>query len=356
MKLKLIAVLIAAALTIGLFVTAIQISPVRAVPTCWIVDSLTRPGWDFASLANAINSPSVVSGDQIHVRDSHVESLLAQLVINQNNLWIIGGPAPTPTIDVNGNTIAILGNNVFIWGLNIVDTGGSATALWIGGLGGSGGGCIIENNMITGMATPGSQGIVITRSPNNLIALNTVSGWDYGIIVTGITSTGNEIKLNTVTPTIALGAKGIWLNSALGAPSFNKIYWNNLMTISELWDDLGNPVNYFDDTFPGGPGWLKGNYLAITRPLGWPPVYPVPANGVNLDSWTVAFWFAPISQIKGDVNLDGAVNILDAIKSSNDFLKAWCQYRWDPRTDINGDGVINILDAIVLANGFNKHY
>jgi parallel beta-helix repeat protein len=353
MKLKSVAVLIAIALTIGLFVTALQISPVRAVSSRWIVDSLKRPGWNFASLASAINSPLVVSGDQIHVLDSHVESLLANLVILQNNLWIIGAPpssGPTPKIDVNGFTISISGTNVFIWGLNIVDTGTppSAGALLIGAMTGGSGGCIIENNTITGQSHVGSTGIVIMNSANNLVALNTISTWDYCIVVTGGLSTGNDIKLNTLNPPFS---KGIWLSNALGRPTTNKIYWNNLWAASELVDDLGNPANYFDDTFPGGPNWGKGNWIAISDPLGL--AYLVPPNNLPPPSLALK---GPISQIRGDVNLDGIVNILDAILTGNDFLKVWCQLGWNPRTDLNGDGVVNILDLIILANNFGHHY
>jgi hypothetical protein len=346
MKLKLITVLIATALIIGLFVTAWKISPVRAAgPTCWIVDSLKRPGWNFASLADAINSPSVQNSDEICVRDSHVESLSSNLFINQSDLWIIGAPpsyGPNPTIDLNGSSIGIFGTNVFIWGLNIVDTGTppSQYALVI-----EGGGCIIQNNTITGQAAAGSDGIFILGSPNNLVALNTMSMWDNCIVVATPDSTGNDITLNTLIPPFS---KGIWLTLA---PMLNNVYWNNLWSASELVDDVGNPQNYFDDAFPGGPNWGHGNWIAISDPGGAP--YLVPPNNMWMDNHAL---IGPISQIQGDVNLDGGVNILDAIRCSNDFLKVWGQYGWDPRTDINGDGTVNILDAIILSNHYLLHY
>jgi outer membrane protein assembly factor BamB len=56
--------------------------------------------------------------------------------------------------------------------------------------------------------------------------------------------------------------------------------------------------------------------------------------------------------IPGDINGDGAVNILDSIKVSNAFLATPHSPNWNPNADINGDGVVNILDSIILANHF----
>lgn len=354
MKLKLIVVLIATAMTIGLFMASVKISPVRAVgPSLWIVDSLKRPGWNFATLADAINSPLVQNSDQIQVRENHFEKLSGNLVINQSDLWIIGAPpsyGPNPTIDLNGSSIGITGINVFIWGLNVTDTGAPPSPYAFLILGG--GGCIIQNNTITGQAAGGSDGIFVLGSPNNLVALNTISAWDNCIVIAAPPSTGNDIKLNTLNPPYS---KGIWLrNAPYGPPTLNHIYWNNLWMANELWDDFGNPPppNYFDDTFPGGPNWGQGNWLAVSDPGGIPP-YVVPPNNKWVDAHPRN---GPISPIRGDVNLDGAVNILDAIKVSNTFLKAWGQYGWDPRTDINGDGTVNILDSIILSNHYLLHY
>jgi tungstate transport system substrate-binding protein len=53
-----------------------------------------------------------------------------------------------------------------------------------------------------------------------------------------------------------------------------------------------------------------------------------------------------------DVNLDGKVDILDAIIVANAFGSKPGDPRWNPLADINNDGYIDILDAIALANHF----
>jgi hypothetical protein len=58
--------------------------------------------------------------------------------------------------------------------------------------------------------------------------------------------------------------------------------------------------------------------------------------------------------IPGDINGDGVVDILDAIKLSLAFGLTLTSPRWNPYADLNSDGVVNILDAIILANHFGK--
>jgi hypothetical protein len=56
----------------------------------------------------------------------------------------------------------------------------------------------------------------------------------------------------------------------------------------------------------------------------------------------------------GDINRDGAVNILDAILLSNSFLKSMGQAGFNPDADLDGNGAVNILDAIILSNNFGN--
>lgn len=57
----------------------------------------------------------------------------------------------------------------------------------------------------------------------------------------------------------------------------------------------------------------------------------------------------------GDVDYDGTVNILDAIKLAGAFGSEPGQPRWNSAADINNDDNINILDAIILAGHFGEH-
>jgi hypothetical protein len=368
MRQKSIAVLLATFLTIAFLVTAWNSPPARAAPKLWTVYS--GGGYNFLSLTAALASLLLGPSDRIQVQAGHVEPpLLGNMIIPStlSNLWILGPDVGTsPKIDVNGFSIVIQANGVFIWGLNVVNTGVPTTALYIGpGVTGS----IIMNNTITGNFAPNFVGITVDNAANNLIANNTMSFWDSCMVVEGLGSTGNRIELNTLN---APSNKGIWLSSLTGTPpgppNSNSIYWNNIYSVNELWDDFGNPQNYFDDKFPGGPnggvGWIKGNYLFVHEPLGGPP-YLVPPNNAFFDNHPLGPLnlplnppppSVPIKQIPGDINLDGRVDILDAILLANNFLNAWGQYAWNPRADVVPDNVINILDAIVLAVHWGQHY
>jgi len=82
--------------------------------------------------------------------------------------------------------------------------------------------------------------------------------------------------------------------------------------------------------------WAYGNYfLTVATNVSY----------ANFTS-TIAVWVV----IPGDVNCDGAVNILDAILVSNAFLSTPGTPIWDPNADINCDSAVNILDAIILSN------
>ena len=58
--------------------------------------------------------------------------------------------------------------------------------------------------------------------------------------------------------------------------------------------------------------------------------------------------------LRGDINGDGTVNILDAILLSRAYNSQPGSPNWNPNADINGDGVVNILDAIILSNNYGK--
>jgi hypothetical protein len=60
--------------------------------------------------------------------------------------------------------------------------------------------------------------------------------------------------------------------------------------------------------------------------------------------------------IIGDINLDGTVNILDAIILAAAFGSKPGQSNWNSAADLNGDGTVNILDAILLGANFGISY
>jgi parallel beta-helix repeat protein len=71
------------------------------------------------------------------------------------------------------------------------------------------------------------------------------------------------------------------------------------------------------------------------------------ADNTYTDGWVVV-------TIPGDINGDGTVNILDAIKLAGAFGSKPDDDNWNPNADINSDDSVNILDAIILAGNFGE--
>ncbi len=61
-------------------------------------------------------------------------------------------------------------------------------------------------------------------------------------------------------------------------------------------------------------------------------------------SWEQTWNIDVGTDIVGDVNGDGVVNIQDLVIVANAFGKA--------EPDLNGDGVVNIQDLVIVANAF----
>jgi parallel beta-helix repeat protein len=95
-------------------------------------------------------------------------------------------------------------------------------------------------------------------------------------------------------------------------------------------------------------GFAYGNYTISAY------AWPVPGESNTADN-SLAGGTVYIG-IPGDLNGDGTVNTLDAIKLGNAFLTTPGSKNWNPNADINGDGIINILDAIILDANFLRHY
>lgn len=341
MREKLVVVILVTALFTAAFGIAFRITPVPAPPG----GQVRNVPFPYPTLANAVSNSN--PNDEIHIAAGHFEALAGPLNIAQNNLWIIGAPpglGPTPTIDLNGFTITVTANfGVFIWGLNIIDTGGAPVGIILAPAIGN---HIIRGNTITGLV-PASTGIQVFSSYNH-IELNTMSTWGVCIDLIGPLNTGNLVVANTINPPYNWGIQ------VSGGTGFNQIYYNNMFgpgggMCQELFDASpgGSPPNWFDDTTGGGPSHQKGNFE-----WSWPGPAPYPVPGPNgyTDNWPLNP--NPWVQIPGDINLDAAVDVFDIVWVAAGFGTAWCQLGWDPRADLNGDGLIDIFDIVIVAMNF----
>jgi hypothetical protein len=93
-------------------------------------------------------------------------------------------------------------------------------------------------------------------------------------------------------------------------------------------------------------------------------VFELPSSGLSLGNCTVYatthYYNAllmtnvtlRLSRLVGDLNGDGAVNLLNAIILGKAFLSMPGDPDWNPNADLNSDNVVNVLDAIMMANHF----
>jgi len=60
------------------------------------------------------------------------------------------------------------------------------------------------------------------------------------------------------------------------------------------------------------------------------------------------------SEIRGDLNDDGIVNILDFVVFANAFGSYPTHSRWNPNADLDNNEIINIVDLVEIAKNFGK--
>lgn len=76
---------------------------------------------------------------------------------------------------------------------------------------------------------------------------------------------------------------------------------------------------------------------------------PVYYNGLDFDP--------PLLEVRrtGDINLDGIVNVSDAILVEASFGSYAGHPNWNSLADLRSDNTINIFDAIILSSNFGRH-
>jgi hypothetical protein len=94
--------------------------------------------------------------------------------------------------------------------------------------------------------------------------------------------------------------------------------------------------------------------LTFQLPQGSPTgVYSVQANANYENQTAVAgTTFQVVREIRGDINGDGVVNIIDIALVAMAWGSRPGLPRWDPRCDLDGNEVINILDITLVARDY----
>jgi len=121
----------------------------------------------------------------------------------------------------------------------------------------------------------------------------------------------------------------------------------------QLYNSDGSPNGLVaSSNNPAGQAEHVETYSNLTGPW-YVRIYP----GSDPDSISHSgVYSCSLSSLKGDINLDGTVDIYDAIKLEGAFNSNSGDPRFSPCADINGDGTVDIYDAIILAANFGKSY
>jgi hypothetical protein len=174
----------------------------------------------------------------------------------------------------------------------------------------------IANALVT-ILTPGHDVAI-----NDLILLKTIVGQGYNMSI-GVTVKDYGMFSETFNVTVnanmtLIGTQAVTLASAEKA---DLLFTNSTVSM------------------------IMGNYT-VSATAG-----PIPGQTNSSDN-TVGGQV--LVGIPGDLNGDGAVNVIDAIILADAFASVPGSSNWNPNADIIGDGVVDILDAIILANHFGQ--
>jgi parallel beta-helix repeat protein len=234
--------------------------------------------------------------------------------------------------------------------------------------------CTIENCIAIG----NHNGVNLRRSSYNNISNNLVADNMAGILV-GDSSNNNLIKGNRVLNNSENGnsmqiewytnnniiVENYFYNSTrapllIWSPASGAVYHNNFMSNASLvidaqmggldfaWskDGEGNFWMNYSGVDADGDGLGDTLYLIPYLSDGGTWTYKTTNDSYPL--------MKPYNWIKGDVNYDAVVNILDLFAIARTFDSRPGDMRWNPRCDLNDDKTINILDIFEVASRFKK--
>jgi parallel beta-helix repeat protein len=233
---------------------------------------------------------------------------------------------------------------------------------------------VAYNNMTEGQF----DGIYMVCSSNNTIVGNSIADCDAGIEIWNVTD--NVIAENNITE----GVYGVHIrdssynNTIVGnnivdngygfyieGDSSNTIYHNNFIdnfghTVvfsgTDVWDN-GYPYggNYWDDYT--GIDEKSGPYQNETGSDGigdTPYTFNGPYGGTYVDNYPL---MNPWKPLLGDLNWDGAVNILDVVAIASIYNCVEGEPNWNLRADLAPPyGKIDILDLVTCTSHYGQKY
>jgi parallel beta-helix repeat protein len=343
-------------------------------------------GSGYAAIQEAIDA--AIPGDTIYVEAG---TYCEHLSITKDSLTLVGENRETTIIDSNwtGTVVYVTANNVIITGFTIQRGGGlwpysgiflsysSNSSVYNNKatnndhfgiyLRDSSNVSVYNNDAINNYVgitlydssdifiwsnnvTNNSMGVFLQESFNIAFYSNNINrSGDSGIVL--IPASNVSIHSNNITNS----EYGMWIKESSNNVIYHNRFINNTHHVytsdsTNVWDD-GYPSggNYWSDY--NGTDLYGGPYQNATSSDGMGDT-PYVIDADNQDRYPLMH---PSFVLFGDVNDDGAVNILDVILVSKAFGTSQGDPNYDPSSDLNQDGKINVLDIILVASHFGQH-
>jgi hypothetical protein len=142
----------------------------------------------------------------------------------------------------------------------------------------------------------------------------------------------------------------IFFNPTLGTinATFEGTYAGSLREVNRFQTIEENENIIFEKTFT----WDKTSGIATALNI------TSAAEGIQVSlTYTITetnIWQPAPVTLKGDINKDGIVNILDLVKIVLAFSSDPTSQTWNPNCDLNGDSSVNILDLAIAAGHFGE--
>ena len=201
-----------------------------------------------------------------------------------------------------------------------------------------------RNLIIDNALSTNERGLVVCRSPHNLIARNQILSNDIGIQLMYPEATANTIQDNT----IRSNDFGIDIEGGVR----NILFHNNLVNNAHHVTS-GEELNAWDNGVEGNY-WNEYNGTDIDQDgIGDSP-YTIDAANKDQHPLMSLYATAPPT-IPSDLNKDGIVDIRDCLKVANAFGSCPGYLHYDINIDANQDLTIDIFDIIMFALNFGKN-
>ena len=314
----------------------------------------------YLTIQSAINAPETLAGHTVFVRNG---TYYEHVTIGKS-IALIGESKDATIIEGNktGTIIRLFAGNITITDFTIQNTSQGNYESGVSFCNYSGNNLLARNKIINCY-----QGIYLWKSAgSNIIKENTIAENSFGIfsyetindliLDNDIISNGEGIWLAGYSSNVLVARNSISHNRLHGIrveANDNVIYHNNIIGnviqasvptvpyVSSIWDN-GSTGNYWSD-YTGSDS--NGDGVGDTP-------YFIDSN--NTDRHPL---MGPWARIRGDVNDDGAVNILDIVAVASIYGCKEGEPNWNPEADIAPQyGSIDLLDLVTCISHYGEKY